>query len=129
MPASPATFFFHFGEIGTLVPIWFGIVVVGDGVEARSFGDTAGDDAIRHTNDGGGVPATTELGEDRAIGTESSLDGFREDGAEVLFIFGVGAVTDFLPGIKIPILADDVLSGSKEHERRWRDSMDANIRC
>ena len=35
--AGAAAFFFHFGEIGALVPVGFGVVVVGDGVEARGF--------------------------------------------------------------------------------------------
>ena len=35
--AGAAAFFFDFGEIGTLVPVGFGVVVVGDGVEASGF--------------------------------------------------------------------------------------------
>ncbi len=107
--AGAAASFFYFGEIGALVPVGFGVVVVGDGVEPRGFGGAAGDDGIRHADDGGGVHAAAELGEDGAVGAESAADGFSEDGAEVLFVFGVRAVTDSLAGIEIPILADRVL--------------------
>ena len=96
VPAGAAALFFNFGEIGALVPVGFGVVVVGDGIEARSFGGAAGDDGIGHADDGRGVPATAELGENGSIGTKFALDGFCEDGAEVLFVFGIGAVTDFL---------------------------------
>ena len=104
--AGAAAFFFYFGEVGTLVPVGFGVVVVGDGVEARGFGVAAGDDGVRHADDGGGVHAAAEFGEDGAVGAEPAADGFSEDGAEVLFVFGVGAVTDSLARIKIPVLAD-----------------------
>src|SRR6266571_1942863 len=73
-----------------------GVVVPGDSVEARSFGAAAGDDDVGHANDGGGVHASAEVSEDRAVGTEPALDGFREESAEMLFVFGVGAITDFL---------------------------------
>ena len=46
------------------------------------------------------------------MGAESTLNGFGEDGAEVLFVFTVCAVANFLAGIEIPIFADGVLSGS-----------------
>ena len=76
------------------------------GVSARS----AGDDGVGHADDGGGVHAAAEFGEDGTVGAESAADGFGEDGAEVLFVFGVGAVTDSLGGIEIPILGDGLLS-------------------
>ena len=86
-----------------------GVVEPGDGVEAWAFGFAAGDDGIRHADDGGGVHAAAEFGEDGAVGAESALDGCGQDGAEVFFVFGVGAVADALARIEIPILADDVL--------------------
>ena len=99
-----------------------------DGVEAWAFGSAAGDDRIRHADDGGGVHAAAELGEDGSIGAESALDGCGEGGAEVFFVFGVRAVADSLARIKVPIFADDVLSGSEKHGRGRRDSVDANVR-
>src|SRR6266852_8703445 len=34
VPASAAAFFFHFAKVGAFIPVGFGVVVVGDGVEA-----------------------------------------------------------------------------------------------
>src|ERR1700720_4329878 len=48
MCAGAATVFFDFGEVGALVPVGFGVVIVRKSVEARGFGDAAGDDSIRH---------------------------------------------------------------------------------
>ena len=104
------------------------IVVPGDGVEPRTFGFAASDDGVGHADDGRGVHAAAEFGKYRAIGAEPTLDGFRKDGAEVLFVFGVGPVTDPLARIEIPILADDVFSGSENSKRGWRDGMYADVR-
>jgi len=75
----------------------------------------AGDDDVGHAHNGGGVHAATEFCEDWSIGTESAVDGGGQDCAEVFFVFGVGAITDFLLRIEIPILADGVPSGSEEY--------------
>ena len=132
MAASAATLLLDFDEIGAFVPIRFdvvvGVVVPRDGVEARGFGDAAGDDGIRHADDGRRVHAAAEFGEDGAIGAEPALNGLCEDYAEVLFVFGVGAVADFFSWIEIPVFVDCVGAGSEEHGRGRRASMDADIR-
>ena len=69
-----------------------------------------GDDSVGHADDGGGVHAATKFSEDGTIGAEPAADGFAEDGAEVLFVFGIRAITDSLGGIKIPIFADGLFS-------------------
>src|SRR6266851_6765804 len=125
--AGAAALFFDFAEVGALVPVGFGVVVVGDGVEARGFGGAAGDDGVRHAHDGGGVHAPAELGEDGAVRAEPAPDGFGEDAAEVLFVFGVSAVTDSLAGLEIPILADGVLSGSYGHGGRRRHRVNPDV--
>src|SRR6266849_4410789 len=94
--ASAAAPFFHFGEVGAFVPVGFGVVVVGDGIEALGFGGAVGDDGVRHADDGGGVHAAAKFGENGAVRTEPAADSFGEDGSEMLFVFGVGAVTDSL---------------------------------
>ena len=85
--------------------------------------------SIGHADDGRGVHAAAELGENRAIGAEAALDGCGQDRAEVFFVFGIRAVADSLARIEIPILADGVLSGSEEHGRGRRDGMDADVGC
>ena len=50
-----------------------------------------------------------------------------KDGAEMLFVFAIGAVTNSLGGIEIPILADVVLSRSDEHRRGRRDGMNPDV--
>ena len=47
----------------------------------------------------------------------------------MFFVFGVRTVADSLARIKVPIFADDVLSGPEKHGRGRRDSVDANVRC
>ena len=113
--AGATALFFYFGEVGALVPVGLGVVVAGDGVEARSFGGSARDDGVRHAHDGGGVHAAAKLSQDGTVGAEPAADGFAEDGAEVLFVFGVGSVTDFVGGIEIPILGDGLLSITYEY--------------
>src|SRR5882762_2364795 len=115
MAAGSAAFLFHFGEIRAFVPVRFGVVIVGNGVETRSFGSAAGDDGVRHTHNGRGIHAAAELGQDGAVRAKSAADGFREDVEEVLFIFSVGAVTDSGGRIEIPILADRVLPRPYEY--------------
>ena len=46
----------------------------------------------------------------------------------MFFVFGVGAVADSLARIKVPIFADDVLSGPEKHGRGRRDGVDADVR-
>jgi hypothetical protein len=54
---------------------------------------------------------------------------FAKTDAEVFFVFGISAVTDFVLGVEIPIPADGVPSGSEKHERgRW-DGMNADPGC
>ena len=119
MEADSAALLFDFGEIGEFVHVGFDVVervvVPRDRVEAGAFGLAAGDDGVGDAHNGGGVHAATEFGENWSIGTESALDGRGQDGAEVFFVFGVGAITDFLLRIEIPILADGMLSWSEEY--------------
>ncbi len=128
MEPDSAALFLDFGEIGAFVISGVRVVVPRDGIESGHFGGAACDDGICHADNGGGVHAATEVSEDGAVGTESPLDGFGKDGAEVFFVFGVGAVADFLLRIEIPILPYSVFSGPEENGRgRW-DCIDANIR-
>src|SRR5258707_15652128 len=106
MAAGPSALLFDLGEVGALVPVGFGVVVVGECVEAWGFGGAAGDDGVRHAHDGGRIHAPAQLGEHGAVRAEPAADGFTEDGAEVLFIFGVSTVTDTLARIEIPILVN-----------------------
>ena len=133
MESDSVAFFFDFGDPMEFVGVGFEVVVrviePRDGVKPRAFGVAARDDDISHADDGGGVHAAAELGEDRAVGAEAALDGSGQGGAEVFFVFSVGTVADSPARIEIPILADDVLSGSEEHGRRRRDSVDADVRC
>ena len=79
-----------------------------------------GDDLVGHANDRRGVHTATEFGEDWAIRTQSALDGFREDRAKVLLVFGIGAVPNPLGRIEIPILIYDMFCWADEDERgRW----------
>src|ERR1700722_2564232 len=133
MEASSAAFLFYFGDPVEFVGVGFdvvvGIVEPGDSVEARAFGGAAGDEQVPHADDGGRVHAAAEFRKHRSVGAEAALDGSGQGGAEVFFVFVVGAVADALAWIKIPIFADDVLSGPEEHRRGRGDGMDANIGC
>jgi len=125
--AGAAAFLFEFSEIDVVVPVGVGVVVPRDGVEARSFGDAAGYDGICDADDRGGVHASGKFGEDGPVGAEPAVDGRGEDAAEVLFVLGVGTVTDFLGRIEIPIFADRTLSVPEEHGGgRW-DGVNANV--
>src|ERR1700733_5068264 len=111
VPASAPALFFNFGEIWSLVPIRFGVVIVGNGIEARCVAVAAGDDLVGHTDNGRRVPAATEFGKNGLMGTKFSLDSRGKHSTEVFFVFGVGAVTDPVPRVEIPILAYSLVSG------------------
>ncbi len=128
MAAGPAALFFDLGEMGEFTPVWFGLVVPSDGVEAWAIGLAVSNEHVRHTDNRRGVHAAAEFGEDWAVGAEPSLDGFRQDGAEVFFIFSVSAVMSFLVWIEIPIPANTVISGPEEHGRGRRDGMNPDVR-
>src|SRR6266496_1158551 len=100
-----AAFCFHYGEIDRVVPMGVGTIEPGDGIETWTFRFSTSDDHVGHTDDGGGVHAAAEFGEDGAVGAQAALDGLRKYGAEVFFVFRVRAVTDALARIEIPILA------------------------
>ena len=127
MVADATAFFFDFGEMRKFTPVWLGLVKPSKSVEAWAFGSAAVDHDISHADDGRGVHATGELGEDRTVRAQATLDGCGQDGAEVFFVFGVGAVADALARIKVPIFANDVLSGAEDHGRGWRNSVDSNV--
>src|SRR5207302_11336900 len=95
-----AALFFDFGEIGSFIPVGFEVVirvvVPGDRVEARSFGGAATNEDVSHADERGRVHATAEFCQDRPIRTESVPDSLRQRAAKMLFVFGVGALADFL---------------------------------
>src|SRR6266404_976659 len=51
VPTPATAFVFDFREIGAFVPVGFGVIVIRDCVEARSFGFAAGDDDVGHADD------------------------------------------------------------------------------
>src|SRR5260370_3592634 len=82
VPAGAAAHLFNFGEIGAIIPVRFGVVVPGDGVEARGFGFATSDDGVSHADDGGGVPAAAQLSKYGAIGAKPTPDGGGADRCE-----------------------------------------------
>src|SRR6267154_1320367 len=128
MKAGAAALLFDLGEIGALIPVGFGIVVIRKCVEARGFCGCASDDGVGHADDGGGVHAAAKLREDWTVGTQTATNGLAKNCAEVLLVFSVGAVTDSLVRVKIPILRDGVSSRSEHDERRRRDRVYYDVR-
>ena len=59
---------------------------------------------------GGGVETSAELCEERTIRPEPPLNRLCEDRAEVLFVFHVGSITDFIVWGKIPIFREGMFS-------------------
>src|SRR6266404_4958003 len=125
---GPSALFFDLREIRALVPVGFGVIVVGDRIEARRLGKATGDGRVSHAHDGGRIHAPAEFGKDRRVRTKPAPHGFPEDGAEVFLVFAVRAVTDSLARIEIPILVNRVLPCSYEYRRGWRDGVDPNVR-
>src|SRR5713101_2316531 len=109
-----------------------GVVEPRDGINARAFGLAAGNDKVGYADDGGGVHAAAQLREDWTVGAELAPDGCGKNSAEVFLVFSIGVVTDSLPRIEIPILADDVLyavfAEPQEHRRGWPYGMNTDIR-
>src|SRR6266852_2196087 len=125
---NASSFFLDLCQIRALVPVGLGIVIVRDGVEAWGFRGSAGDDGIRHTDDGRGIHATAEFGKDRAVRMKPAPDGLREDHTEVLFIFSIGAVADHPARIEIPVFSDRVLPIPYEYQFGRRDGMRPHVR-
>src|SRR6185437_7929820 len=63
---------------------------------------------VCHADDGGGIHAAAEFGEDRTVGTEAALHRCSEHGAEVFFIFSFGTISVALVGIEVPISSNSV---------------------
>ena len=97
--------------VGIGFDVIIGVVVPGDGIEARAFGLALSHDSIGHTNNRAGVHAPTQVGEDGPIGTEFAPHRCGKHCAEVLFIFGVSAIANSLTWIEVPIFPDGLLSG------------------
>src|SRR5208283_6133493 len=68
-----------------------------------------------------------QLGQDGAVRAEPAPDGFSKDGAKVLFVFAVGAVTDSVGRVEIPILADRLLPCSYEYRRGRRNRVNPDV--
>src|SRR5580700_7369258 len=106
--AGATALLFDYGEMGKFAPVGFGFVEPSEGVEAGALGLTLSNDYIRHADDGRRVHPPGKFGEHGAVGAEAALDGCGQGGAEVFFVFGVGAIADAFAWIKIPIFSDDV---------------------
>ena len=86
-------------------------------------------DQISHADNGRGVHAAAEFGEDGTVGAEPTLHRCSKGGAKVFFVFGVGAVANAFTGIELPIFADNVVCAmfawSQQDRTRWWDGLDA----
>src|SRR5579864_5292474 len=124
-----AALLFDRSKIVTLIPVGFVIAIVGDGVEHRDVGSSAGNDSVSDADDGGGVHAAAQLGNYWNIGTKSALDGCGEGGAKMFFILSVGAIANILARIKIPVFSDRGPSVADGYQARGRHRVNAHIGC
>src|SRR3984885_3648082 len=65
--AGASSLFFYLAEIGTLIPVGFGISEVRQGIDSRHLAALLGGDGVRHANDRRGIHSAAELCEDRRI--------------------------------------------------------------
>jgi len=111
--AGPASFLLDFREIGTLVPMGFRIVVVGNRVEPGSVEEAFCEKVIGRADDRRRIHSAAQFREHWDIGSHSPTHGLREDYAEMLFVFSVRSVADCFRGVEVPVFSDGDLS--------WRD--------
>src|SRR5690349_15003661 len=128
MPTGSTAFLFDLGEIWSFIPVWFGVVVIGDRIETRRFGGATCYDVVGHTDNRGRVSPAAQFGKDGAVRAQPPSHSFTEHLAEVLLIFPVYAVADSFSRIKVPILVDGTASRSNVHETRWRYRVDPDVR-
>src|SRR5271169_3744068 len=115
METRAASLFLYCADVGALIPIGLEIVEVGKSIEPRHFGVRLGEYGVSDTHDGGGIHSAAEFCEHGPGGTEAALDRFPEHGSEVVFVIGIGAITDSLVGIKIPIFVSRLFPRLQTH--------------
>src|SRR5271155_5509317 len=99
---NSAALLLDFFKKGRLIPVWFRIVVVRNGVEPRSFRESSRGKGIGHANDGRRVHSSTEFREHGTLRAKSPLHGFAKHGTKVFLVFAVMAVNDFLRCVEVP---------------------------
>ena len=102
MDAHSSTLLLDLRKVNAVVSARLGLVVVGEGVEARRFRSFFRQNVVRHADNRRRVQATAQFGEDRRIRTQSALNGLPEDVAEVLFIFRIRLVANARRRAKAP---------------------------
>src|SRR5437016_5824743 len=127
MRAGAAALFFDFGEVGALVPVGFGVVIIRERVEARRLCDATGDDGVRHANNRGGVHAAAQLSENGTVGPKPAADGFGKERAEMLLVFAVCLIMDSLVGIELPILLNRSFASSQQYGTRRGNRVDTHV--
>ena len=103
-------------EIRPLVPIGFGVVEIGNGIETNRIGGSAGHFQVGHAYDGRGIHSSTQLGEDWPIGTQPAPYGLGECRPKVIFVFSVGLIADSFCGVEIPIFLNGLLQSFETHK-------------
>ena len=111
--AGAAALFFDFGNPVEFVRLRFqvivGIVIPGNGVEARALGFAARQNGVGGADDRRGIQAAAEFRKNGAIGAQSAADSSGKKSAEMLSELHIGAIADFLGGIEIPVLANNMI--------------------
>src|SRR5260370_22116791 len=102
-PTFPSSILDGF-EVRFLVPIGFGIVIVGDGIEegVRSSSILSAD-VVGHADDRTRIHASAQMSKDRNSRTCSAPDRLLEQKAEVLFVLGIRSVVNLIFGHPIPV--------------------------
>jgi hypothetical protein len=102
--------------------------MIRDGVKTGRGRALVESDLVGHANDGGGINATTEFGQNGTIGTEAPPDRFSKDEPKAFLVLAVVSKRDAFCLRKFPIPSSRELFILDESVARGRNRMNSDVR-
>jgi hypothetical protein len=117
---------FNLREVRHLVPVWFALIVVRNGVQRHVTGILR-EDLISYANNRRRIHAATEFGHDWGIRAKSPPDSCAKDSAKMLLVFKVCGVANCFLWVELPMTSDDCLPFSETHVAGRRDRANSDV--
>src|SRR5262249_38356067 len=127
MATLAASVFFHLGEIRTFIPIRFAVVIVGNGIEARSVRWRFCQQLIGNADNGRGIHPSAELRNDRVLRAQTAPYGMPDSVAETFLVLRIAAEAKRVPRIKFPILLNGDVILPDNRESGWWNRADSFV--
>ena len=86
------------------IPVRFGIVVIGDGVEPGSFPEPTSHKGVGHADDRRGIHSSAEIRKDGGFRAKPPSHRFAKNRSKVLLVLSIVPIPNSLVRIKLPVL-------------------------